>query len=285
MTRCRLAALAGAAVLLTTLAPATATTDGWYTPELARRVDAAGAAGVPLPAGGRDDVPSTTLTYTGIRPGTWLVLPPAPEVTDVLARCTANFVYQPAAGEFDPAGVLYLATAAHCVTLGQPVHAVVVAPGTSDPVVVRIGVVVLDSDTAADFALVEIDPAFNGWVSPMVAGWAGPTAVYGGPGRVPAVLSGHGTVVGTGGTARPGFLGPFDGGAFVMNVVGADGDSGAPIVTADGLAVGHLRTVFSLDGISTSIQGRSVQQALAVTDKAIATCPVAVPWPLPGCPT
>lgn len=292
MNRVCLAALSGAAALLASLAPGADARSAdapfnWYTPAFAARVDAAGAVGVPVPPGGRDDIPASSISFTGIRPGTWLLVPPSPAVTDIRRRCTANFVYQDASGGFDPSREVYIGTAAHCVTFGQDVHAVVAAPGDATALVVRIGTVVLDA-TAEDAALVQIDSALRDWVSPSAAHWGGPTGIYPGPGNVPAVITGHGLVFGETGTPRAGLLSL----SYIWNGPAADGDSGAPIITSDGLAAGHLFGVTTgreipevgrVD-IGVSSQVRSVQSAIAASGKSLVTCPTRTPWPLPGCP-
>jgi hypothetical protein len=251
MIRLRLAALAGSAALLAPVVP---------------------------PAS------ASSLAFTGIRPGIWLTFSSALGNAALGGRCTANFVFQTTAGAFDPAQQLYLGTAGHCVTLGQVVYGIVLRPDTATTVVVRIGAVVVDDDGAPDFGLIEIDPALNDWVSPSVAHLGGPTGVYNGPGNVPAALTGHGTGIGVGGTPRPGMLGAFNGGAFFMTGVSTAGDSGGPIITADGLAVGQLHFSSTTAVPGTTINGRSIQDALSVAGKPLSTCPTPTPWALPGCP-
>ena len=269
MTRVRTALAAVAATVLACAVPASATD-----------VNAATST---------DGVVASSVVFTGIRPGTGLM--PAPggggNITSRVPAtpyCTANFVYQDAPG-FDPSQQIYLGTAAHCVTLGAVIYGQVVRPGDV-ATTIRLGTVVFENDSAAiDFALIAIDQSLNSWVSPSVAYWGGPTAAYPGPGNVPGGLVGHGSGIGETGTARPGLILDFDGGTFKMNVAGAPGDSGAPIVTLDGRAAGHVRFAGNTDGVGVETTAMSVQDAMAASGKVLSTCPTATPWPLAGCPS
>jgi hypothetical protein len=202
--------------------------------------------------------------------------------------CTANFVFQTTAGAFDPAQQLYLGTAGHCVNLGQIVQAVAIAPGSTNPVLVTVGPAVVDDDTN-DFALVEIDPALNSWVSPSMAHWGGPTGVYAGPSGGVVTWVGHGGFVG-GAVPRAGTLTAFRTADIEVATPDVSGDSGSPVTTIDGLAVGELRAVYPpnglLNGVPAGIRaiGPSIGRMLSVGGKPLATCPTRTPWPLPGCP-
>lgn len=287
--RLRLAALAGAACLTSLAAPTSPATASapyaWLTPELAARADAAGAAGTPLPAAALADLSSGTLAFTGIRPG---VMVAAIDVgsREVGSPCTANFVFQDTAGPFDPTQDLYLGTAAHCVDLGDTVRAVAVAPGAGTPVLVTLGPVVVDADTE-DFALIALNPAVNAWVSPSVAYWGGPTGAYTGPAGGLATLTGHGGGAG-GFVPRLGTLQSYGSAVFTVQMPIVGGDSGGPVQTFDGLAVGLQSDLpGNHSGVAAGILGRgpviSVMQSLA--GKALSTCPTSTPWPLAGCPT
>lgn len=269
MTRARTALAAVAATVLACAVPASATD--------------LGAATSP------EGFVASSVVFTGIRPGTGLM--PAPGTGNITSRvptdtpyCTANFVFQDAPG-FDPSQQIYLGTAAHCVALGAVIYGQVIRPGDSVATTIRLGTVTFEDDAAAvDFALIAIDPALNDWVSPSVAYWGGPTAAYPGPGNVPGGLVGHGTGIGETGTARAGLIRTFGGDEFKMNVAGAGGDSGAPIVALDGRAAGHVRFVGATDLVGVETTARSVQSAIAASGKTLSTCPTATPWPLPGCP-
>ena len=284
MNRARLAALAGAACLLATTTPSNATTTGphWLTPELAAAADAAGPAGVPLPPAALAQLAVSTFAFTGIRPGT-LVRSDGRIQDD--GFCTANFVFQETTGPFDPAQQLYLGTAAHCVDMGDSVTAVAAAPGPGTPVLVRIGQVIL-ADAASDFALVELDPAVNPWVSPSMAHWGGPVGVHPG-GPAVATFVGHGGFVG-GTVPRAGELTTFTSTGFVVRTVSLTGDSGGPVTTLDGNAVGGIlggdsvRPALGIP-VSVAMEGPSIALMLSLSGKALSTCPTRTPWPLPGC--
>ncbi|HVF06760.1 MAG TPA: hypothetical protein VNA20_18130 [Frankiaceae bacterium] len=290
----RLAALAAACVLAA-LVPATATPRAgdahWLTPDLIARVDAAGARGVPLPADVAGDAATAAIAFAGIRPGTLLLFVRRTGTRDVeVSNCTANFVFQETAGAFDPSQQLYLGTAGHCIdATGEAVTAVAVAPGTTTPVVITVGTVVLTTPAPDDFALIAIDPALNSWVSPSVAYWGGPTGVYGGS------AGGIGTMVGYGGYAggavpRAGELTVYNSTQFRLRYPGAVGDSGGPVLTAEGEAVGEI-SEFE-DGtdplgprlVGVGSVGPSLPRMLALSGKALSTCPTRTPWPLAGCP-
>lgn len=262
MTKFRLAALACAAALVSGLTPAS-------TP----RADA------------------SALAFTGIRPGTSLL-----QATSVAGRmayvpwCTANFVFQEAPGAFDADGPLYIATAAHCYALGASVRAAVIPPDGSTAVQVTIGTVVLDTpDNPDDIAIIEIDPAYYDWVSPSTAYWGGPTGVYAGGSNLPVTTVGHGLGTGTGGTPRTGVLQTGGASAYRAHSWATVGDSGSPVATADGLAVGHiadentnLATDTGVAGVSWT--GPAVPLVESVSGLYLSTCPSRTPWPAPGCP-
>lgn len=279
-----------------------AETPSWYTPELHRKVLAAGARGVPLPAGAERDVPASSLGFVGIRPGSWMLSP---------SGCTMNFVFQggatsgpkkprgggkgtrteaPAAASvpFDPAQSLYIGTAGHCTETGDEVVVVAVAPTAPNPVLVNIGRTVksVDGGVGNDFALVEIRPELNTWVSPSMAHWGGPTGAWMGSELLPVVHSGHGLVIGTGGTPRAGQVLYADE-SDALYWVGATifGDSGSALNTATGLAaadITHLIVDTRYPGANSA--GTRIAKMLQIAGKDLAVCSVAVPWPAPGCP-
>jgi hypothetical protein len=176
----------------------------WYTPALHEQVVAAGRQGksVPLPA--EAGIEMTGLAFTGIRPGAWIIFP---------AGCTTNFVF---------GGGTQIGTAGHCAGVGDEVT-LIAAPG----VLMNIGTVSrsIDNGIGDDFALINIYTEMQQYVNPSMTHFAGPTGatepVFGDA----VVHSGHGLVIGTGGTPRAGvvtYVGPgdFEGGG------GSGGGSG-----------------------------------------------------------
>jgi hypothetical protein len=239
--------------------PLSAPTPAWYTPSLHAEVVAAGAEGVPIPDG--VELPASALAFTGIRPGSWMLFP---------AWCTMNFVFNGSGGGSDdsqasgpgqgngqgkgPSGEaereatvpvagaasgsgLAIGTAGHCAEAGDEVT-LVMAPG----VLVYIGDAVrsVDDGPGNDFALVAIRDEVADLVNPSMAIVAGPTTTGDPEIPDPVLHVGHGAVVGTGGTARPGIVTYRDGDAYAWDGVAAPGDSGSPVRHADGEAVGNL---------------------------------------------
>ena len=214
----------------------------WYTPALHKKVVAAGKDGrsVPLPKG--VDVPASSLAFTGIRPGAWILFP---------AGCTTNFVF---------GGGTKIGTAGHCVSPGDEVT-IVAAPG----VLMNIGTTSLSVDRGIgdDFGLIDIYPAMQQYVNPSMSYFAGPTA-SGDPRFGDAVVhSGHGLVIGTGGTPRAGvvtYRGPGDGGdAFGWVGEAMLGDSGSAVREATGEAAGDLtHLVVGTQYLPSYIAGTSI---------------------------
>jgi hypothetical protein len=232
----------------------------WYTDALHRRVVAAGRRGrtVALPA--RANV-KTSLLFAGIRPGAWMISP---------AGCTMNFVFGSATGnlprKLSPAtagkqtsGVraiasgkraraaagsgTYIGTAGHCTKVGDEVT-LVAAPG----VLMNIGRTVksVNRGIGNDFALIKVRPEMVQFVNPSMAHVGGPTGAKDPVFGDPVVHTGHGLVIGTGGTPRPGIV-TWEGAdrgremdAYGWNGAAIFGDSGSPVRHADGLAVGNL---------------------------------------------
>ncbi|WP_034271584.1 hypothetical protein [Haloechinothrix halophila] len=178
----------------TTATELIAPTPSWYTDEL--HADAVAAAergeGVAIPAG--VDYPASGLAFAGIRPGAWIISP---------AGCTANFV-------FGTDGDYSIGTAGHCAEVGDEVT-IIAAPG----IVMAIGTTVtsVDNGVGDDFALIDIYPEMQQHVNPSMAHFGGPTGV-GDPQFGDLVThTGHGVVIGTGGTPRAGvvvYRGPGD---------------------------------------------------------------------------
>jgi len=235
----------------------------------------------------------TALSLAGLAPAARavpetpeLTIQPGVQVATPSGLCTANFVYQAGSGTFDPSGTLYIGTAGHCGSLGDTVY-VAVAAGTGR---IRLGTIVHDDDGGPDLALIQIDADLNSRVSPSVRLIGGPTGIYApGTSPVPVGFSGHGSGIGTGGTARYGLLTASGSNA---TIVTASGDSGGPFVTTEGDAVGLLnwsggkQEASNPIGIGANAHIRRVQDTVTVsaTVLKLVTCPTATPWPNPGCP-
>lgn len=216
----------------------------WYTPKLHSKVVAAAKDGrsVPLPEG--IDVPAGGLAFTGIRPGAWIIFP---------AGCTTNFVF---------GGGTSIGTAGHCTSPGDEVT-LVAAPG----VLMNIGTTSfsVDNGIGDDFALIDIHPEMEQYVNPSMSYFAGPTS-SGDPQFGDAVVhSGHGLVIGTGGTPRAGvvtYRGPGDGGdAYGWDGEAMLGDSGSAVREATGEAAGNLtHLVVGTDYLPAFIAGTSISR-------------------------
>lgn len=229
--------------------------------------------------------------FRGIRPGTWMTAP---------ALCTMNFIFN-ATGRLSDGGPFYIGTAKHCVgRVGRPVELSLVLDGTS-PVAMRVGEVSHVTKGATlpdrDFALVRIDPALEHLISPSMAVVGGPTSVMSDAIDAPIVMVGHGAGIGTGGRARLGRLVcrcPDDaehGWGAVMPVIA--GDSGSPVRTLDGAAVGNV----VYDAVNyyamrrgqippggATVLGTRASHVAAGWGLHVVTCSTTTPWPGFGCP-
>lgn len=237
----------------------------WYTPELHAEVVAAGPAGVQLPDA--VSVPQSALAFTGIRPGSWMISP---------AMCTMNFV-------FGSGTDLYIGTAGHCTEVGDTVT-LLVLPN----LLVDIGTTVksVNNDIGDDFALVRIDPALAGQVNPSMAIVGGPTASAPAPIGTPVLHVGHGLAVGTGGTPRAGLVtysgtGDNPGSdAIGWDGLGTPGDSGSPVRSLNGEAVGNFtHIVVGGKYVPAVLAGTSIDRILEIAAKPLATAPL-LPDPL-----
>lgn len=237
----------------------------WYTDALHAKVVAAAAEGegVAIPEG--VDYPTSGLAFTGIRPGAWIIAP---------AGCTTNFV-------FGSPGNYSIGTAGHCAEVGDEVT-LIAAPG----ILMNIGKTVksVDRGIGNDFALIDIYPRMQQYVNPSMAYFGGPTA-SGSPQFGDIVEhSGHGVVVGTGGTPRAGLVvyrGPGDGGdAFAWDGAASPGDSGSAVRLASGKAAGDLtHLVVGGPYVPGVIAGTTIARMKRIAGKALATAPN-VPDPL-----
>lgn len=226
----------------------------WYTTQLHNKVVVAGKKGdsVPIPEGVDLEVPASGLAFTGIRPGSWILFP---------AGCTTNFVF---------GGNTQIGTAGHCANVGEEVT-IVAAPG----VLMNIGTVSLSRNNGIgdDFALIDIYPAMQEFVNPSMAHWAGPTGAANPQFGDAVVHSGHGLVIGTGGTPRAGlvtYTGPGDTNsatsAYGWDGAASPGDSGSAVRNVTGAAAGNLtHLVVGSDYLPAFIAGTTISrmQALA----------------------
>ncbi len=231
----------------------------WYTSQLHSRVLRAAdrGEGVAIPEGVY--YPTSGLAFTGIRPGSWIISP---------AGCTANFV-------FGSARDYFIGTAGHCADVGDEVT-VVAAPG----VLMNIGTTVksVDRGVGNDFALIDVRPSMEQFVTPSMAYFGGPTAAGSPqPGDV-VEHSGHGLVLGTGGTPRAGvvvYRGNGDGGdAFAWVGAASPGDSGSAVRLANGRAAGDLtHLVVGGEYLPGDVAGTTIARMLKIAGKPLATAP------------
>jgi hypothetical protein len=272
----------------------------WYTDSLHRRVVAAGKRGKTVALPESADI-QTSLLFAGIRPGAWMISP---------AGCTMNFVFGSATGnlprKLSPAtagrqasrvqaiasgkraraasGAAYIGTAGHCTKVGDEVT-LVAAPG----VLMNIGRTVksVNRGIGNDFALVKVRPQMVQFVNPSMAHVGGPTGAKAPVFGDPIVHTGHGVVIGTGGTPRPGVV-TWEGAdsGREVNGYGWDGaaifgDSGSPVRHASGLAVGNLtHLVVAPNVLPAFIAGTNISRIRRIAGLPLATASL-VPDPLP----
>ncbi|MGH2735660.1 MAG: hypothetical protein ACRDKZ_08770 [Actinomycetota bacterium] len=220
-------------------------TPDWYTAQLHDRVVAAGKRGQSVPIPNGVNVPASGLAFTGIRPGSWIIFP---------AGCTTNFVF---------GGGTSIGTAGHCANVGDEVT-IIAAPG----VLMNIGTVGLSRNNGIgdDFALINIYPAMQQYVNPSMAHWAGPTGAAAPQFGDAVVHSGHGLVIGAGGTPRAGvvtYTGPGDHNdpswAYGWDGAASPGDSGSGVRNVAGAAAGNLtHLVVGTDFLPAFIAGTTI---------------------------
>lgn len=231
----------------------------WYTAKLHKRVVKASKHGNSVPIPERADYEVSGLAFTGIRPGAWIIAP---------AGCTTNFVFGNAPNYF-------IGTAGHCTSVGDQVT-LVAAPG----VLMNIGTTVksVDRGVGNDFALIDGKPAMEQYVNPSMAYFGGPTGA-GNPRSGDVVEhSGHGLVIGTGGTPRAGvvvYRGNGDGGdAFAWVGAASPGDSGSAVRLANGQAAGDLtHLVVGGPYVPGNVAGTSISRMISLAGKPLATAP------------
>lgn len=229
-----------------------------------RSMAAVGRAAGDALSGDRPATPSPADCEGQIRPGARMTSP---------SRCTMNWVFR------DEAGALYIGTAGHCVDggdgtvdVGRPVE----LAGIDGP----IGTVAFGQFVRGrDVALVRIDADLHHLVDPTVCAWGGPVAPGSAGTGERLVVYGHGVAYDEDERSRRGravadnvstlsFVGPTSG-----------GDSGMPVMTADGEAVSILtqsEPVFPgarAEDPSVHVPGRG-----APHDAPFLKCGARVPW-------
>lgn len=213
----------------------------------------------PEAAGDCVEASQETASYRcdGIRPGVRMTSP---------AGCTMNFV-------FTDGTDLYMGTAGHCVSgVGDRVR--IAGEGT-------VGTVVVEE---LDWALVRLDDDLHDRVDPQMCYWGGPTdLVTGDPG--PGTLLkqyGHGILLGWTSPTRPrgGVATKWTEWTVDYNGPQVWGDSGSPVITADGGAAGSVSSIGpSLNGGLLTAQriskGIEVSEQALGTDLSLVTAPLA----------
>jgi hypothetical protein len=165
-------------------------------------------------------------------------------------------------------GNLAIGTAGHCVDqIGQHVVLLTLTPETENPVLVDIGTVIArrDNGIGDDFALVRIRPELSSWVSSTTAIIGGPCGQYAGSGPETVAHYGHGLVIGTGGTPRPGVALTWERDAFGWDSLAFFGDSGSPVRVTNLAAAGNLtHLVVSSDWLPSVIAGTRIGRILEI---------------------
>jgi hypothetical protein len=249
-------------------------------PESALAAARALAPGVALVEPADTPTPSLAGGCEGkIRPG-------APLLLDDRWVCTASFVFR------DAEGSLYVGTAGHCLR-----------PGTSKVGVAGVGEDVGDvafstGDAGAgqDFGLVRIDPAYYASVEPSMCRWGGPSGMYRFDDQHHLLLHygwGLGYDALPASRGRAGLMpsyGWLDDGTVAYVTETNAGDSGSPLMTEDGRAVGvhtHTSGLANVPGAGFGLKfGTRLDQALALaeqgTGRAFALVPGGAPVGLAG---
>ncbi|MEA2704433.1 MAG: hypothetical protein QOD63_2378 [Actinomycetota bacterium] len=228
------------------------------------------AAGTPAPAAGTPSTAGTTLaghpcrllqvaaptagsrvvaplSCPGVRPGAAIVSP--------IGLCTLNFLFQGSDGSD------YIGTAGHCLLEGSDVRQAVFGPGTGplalDGAGARIGTFAYAAlDNERDFSLIRLDPGVS--ASPEACGFGGPTSLDTGP--IPPLTSLHyvaqGSFTGDLAPARTQLTLSEDALSVTSLGLASPGDSGGPVVRADGRAAGIL--VATGPGLPLALLGAGV---------------------------
>jgi hypothetical protein len=205
----------------------------WLTSSLLQKIHAAGAKGVSV-GDERLNTDCPGVQGAGVSAGGCVVAP---------AGCTANFVFASGGNE-------YIGTARHCVNAIGDVVTMQVDPTTLADVG-TVAYMTSDMVPGNDWSLIKIDPAVAAkWgVSPAVPVIGGPYGVYTGCDvGTPLLHYGHGYGVAVSqGKVEGGISTNWHDDGYGWAGVGAPGDSGSGVLTADGLAVGDF-THLIVDG-------------------------------------
>jgi len=227
---------ASAARTLEALVPA------WFTEEVYLRARQAAEVGNAIPLPDDANVPTSSLLFPGIRPGTRMIAP---------SGCTLNYV-------FGTGTSLSIGTAGHCARVGEDVT-VVAAPG----VLVNIGTVTrsVANGIGDDFALIRIRPAMRRYVNASISYLGGPTGRATPKAGDAVAHTGHGLLVGYGGTPRAGVVTYRTGTGFGWLGIASAGDSGAPVRLLDGRAAGGLTHVIADPAaLPTTVAGTTISR-------------------------
>jgi hypothetical protein len=198
----------------------------WYTNSLHEQVLAAGAQGVAV---GEERLNTDCPGYAarGVSAAGCIVAP---------AGCTANFI-------FTDGGSRYVGTARHCVDrVGQEV-VMQVDPTTLASVGTVTRMTSGDGEPGNDFALIRIDSAVAAkWgVNSAVPVVGGPNGIYTGCGPDVVKHYGHGYGVAVAqGKPEGGLATNWHDDGYGWTGFGLPGDSGSPVLTADGRAAGNF---------------------------------------------
>jgi len=195
-------------------------------PELQRQIADAGAQGVAV-GEERLNADCPGVATRGVSAAGCIVAP---------YGCTANFIYTDGASK-------YVGTARHCVDrVGQEVTMQV-----DTTTLVTVGAVAKmssgEDEPGNDFAIIKIDPAVAAkWgVNPAVPGVGGPNGIYTGCGPTAVTHYGHGYGAAVAqGKPEGGLATNWNNDGFGWTGAGAPGDSGSPVLTADGKAAGDF---------------------------------------------
>ena len=244
--------------------PTLVTKDGEFYPVSMKALKAAmaGPAGKPRPRGSSSNGSGPTVTSfagtgcMGIRPGALLLS----VTSNSIGWCSMAHVYG-APGSYD------ISTAGHCGRTGETATVVAATGNRGD----ATGVILLDfgkfgtshdGGLGNDWALIDIDPAYQSLVTPTMCFWGGPRGMYTKTGSLVGVTVprrgifptisvtpdpflaqtivhyGHGTALGPGGTPRAGEAIAWGASHFMFTGAISPGDSGSGANTLAGDAVG-----------------------------------------------
>lgn len=240
----------------------------------------------------------------GIRPGAWLLL-----LTGGIGWCSLAHVY-------GSPGSYAVSTAGHCGAVGD-VATVIAAVGNHNgllqPVLLDFGRFSksVENGPGRDWALINVDPAFQGLVSPTLCLWGGPRGMFTSVGSlvgvhfagnsfVPTVSVtpdpslaqgvvhyGHGLGVGTGGTPRVGLDIAWSSDTFTFTGAISFGDSGSGGNTVGGDAPGDTMEAAGIithlyvdpllrEGVGLMLGTRATQVAASLANGQL------VPYPAPA---